>query len=151
MIDSSSLLGFPSFAICYPFFKSSLSYFPIRGSEAVFFAFAVNFLLGIIISLTLKIADKLVSVRDYKRFGGIAQLVERLVRNEKARGSNPLTSTTPVAEIPNARSQTPRKFQRPLFKLQWLCGRRFEVFPLELGAYLEFGSWNLESSDDAMR
>jgi hypothetical protein len=25
-------------------------------------------------------------------FGGIAQLVERLVRNEKARGSNPLTS-----------------------------------------------------------
>jgi hypothetical protein len=117
MIDLFSLLGFPSFAlislfelfeqrgkrhffcfrmhlfeICYPFFKSSLSYFPIRGSEAVFFAFAVNFLLGIIISLTLKIADKLVSVRDYKRFGGIAQLVERLVRNEKARGSNPLTS-----------------------------------------------------------
>ena len=27
--------------------------------------------------------------------GGIAQLVERLVRNEKARGSNPLTSTSP--------------------------------------------------------
>jgi hypothetical protein len=27
-------------------------------------------------------------------FGGIAQLVERLVRNEKARGSNPLTSTS---------------------------------------------------------
>ena len=26
-------------------------------------------------------------------FGGIAQLVERLVRNEKARGSNPLTSS----------------------------------------------------------
>jgi hypothetical protein len=26
--------------------------------------------------------------------GGIAQLVERLVRNEKARGSNPLTSTS---------------------------------------------------------
>jgi hypothetical protein len=26
--------------------------------------------------------------------GGIAQLVERLVRNEKARGSTPLTSTT---------------------------------------------------------
>jgi hypothetical protein len=25
--------------------------------------------------------------------GGIAQLVERLVRNEKARGSNPLTSS----------------------------------------------------------
>ncbi len=29
-----------------------------------------------------------------KEFGGIAQLVERLVRNEKVRGSNPLTSTT---------------------------------------------------------
>ena len=28
-----------------------------------------------------------------KTFGGIAQLVERLVRNEKARGSNPLTSS----------------------------------------------------------
>ena len=28
-----------------------------------------------------------------KNFGGIAQLVERLVRNEKARGSNPLTSS----------------------------------------------------------
>ena len=28
-----------------------------------------------------------------KSFGGIAQLVERLVRNEKARGSNPLTSS----------------------------------------------------------
>ena len=29
-----------------------------------------------------------------KHFGGIAQLVERLVRNEKARGSNPLTSNS---------------------------------------------------------
>ena len=28
-----------------------------------------------------------------KSLGGIAQLVERLVRNEKARGSNPLTSS----------------------------------------------------------
>ena len=28
-----------------------------------------------------------------KSIGGIAQLVERLVRNEKVRGSNPLTST----------------------------------------------------------
>ena len=32
-------------------------------------------------------ADKMTTA-----FGGIAQLVERLVRNEKARGSNPLTS-----------------------------------------------------------
>ena len=29
--------------------------------------------------------------------GGIAQLVERLVRNEKVRGSNPLTST-PISQ-----------------------------------------------------
>ena len=28
-----------------------------------------------------------------KKSGGIAQLVERLVRNEKVRGSNPLTSS----------------------------------------------------------
>ena len=31
--------------------------------------------------------------------GGIAQLVERLVRNEKARGSNPLTSKAAGVEI----------------------------------------------------
>jgi hypothetical protein len=30
--------------------------------------------------------------------GGIAQLVERFVRNEEARGSNPLTSTLPARE-----------------------------------------------------
>ncbi len=34
-----------------------------------------------------------VKSRQLKDFGGIAQLVERLVRNEKARGSNPLTSS----------------------------------------------------------
>ena len=33
-----------------------------------------------------------------KLHGGIAQLVERLVRNEKARGSNPLTSNFRVCE-----------------------------------------------------
>ena len=33
-----------------------------------------------------------------KLHGGIAQLVERLVRNEKARGSNPLTSNFGVCE-----------------------------------------------------
>jgi hypothetical protein len=31
--------------------------------------------------------------------GGIAQLVERLVRNEKARGSNPLTSRAEGVEV----------------------------------------------------
>jgi hypothetical protein len=30
--------------------------------------------------------------------GGIAQLVERLVRNEKARGSNPLTSNFHICD-----------------------------------------------------
>ena len=33
-------------------------------------------------------------MRAFPRSGGIAQLVERFVRNEEARGSNPLTSTT---------------------------------------------------------
>ena len=33
-------------------------------------------------------------MRAFPRRGGIAQLVERFVRNEEARGSNPLTSTT---------------------------------------------------------
>jgi len=32
-------------------------------------------------------------------FGGIAQLVERLVRNEKVRGSNPLTSKAAGVEV----------------------------------------------------
>jgi hypothetical protein len=32
-------------------------------------------------------------------YGGIAQLVERLVRNEKARGSNPLTSKAEGVEV----------------------------------------------------
>ena len=34
--------------------------------------------------------------------GGIAQLVERLVRNEKVRGSNPLTSTSPQISAPRS-------------------------------------------------
>jgi hypothetical protein len=35
----------------------------------------------------------IVIIQPFPKWGGIAQLVERLVRNEKARGSNPLTST----------------------------------------------------------
>ncbi len=35
-------------------------------------------------------------------FGAIAQLVERLVRNEKVRGSNPLSSTTLLSGVPIA-------------------------------------------------
>ena len=42
-----------------------------------------------------------VKSRQLKDFGGIAQLVERLVRNEKVRGSNPLTSTIPASEFKN--------------------------------------------------
>jgi hypothetical protein len=38
-------------------------------------------------------AGRPVLVIDPQYLGGIAQLVERLVRNEKVRGSNPLTST----------------------------------------------------------
>ena len=34
-----------------------------------------------------------VKISRQKDFGGIAQLVERVVRNDEARGSNPLTST----------------------------------------------------------
>ena len=36
-------------------------------------------------------------------YGGIAQLVERLVRNEKARGSNPLTSSLRLARRKKSR------------------------------------------------
>jgi hypothetical protein len=44
-----------------------------------------------------------------KRVGGIAQLVERLVRNEKVRGSNPLTSTkSPVIKAVKSNNQTIR-------------------------------------------
>ena len=39
----------------------------------------------------LSLRDKLWRKKEFR--GGIAQLVERLVRNEKARGSNPLTSS----------------------------------------------------------
>ena len=42
-----------------------------------------------------RIIAEILSRRDivFAFAGGIAQLVERLVRNEKVRGSNPLTST----------------------------------------------------------
>src|SRR5947208_16373500 len=36
---------------------------------------------------------------NLKTFGGIAQLVERFVRNEEARGSNPLTSKAAGVEV----------------------------------------------------
>ncbi len=39
--------------------------------------------------------------------GGIAQLVERLVRNEKARGSNPLTSKSSLASRARAETVAP--------------------------------------------
>ena len=43
--------------------------------------------------------------------GVVAQLVERLVRNEKVRGSNPLGSTTPVPAIPSAFPDSPEEHQ----------------------------------------
>src|SRR4029434_933909 len=48
---------------------------------------------GFVASFSL--AEKAPSRDSARRLsGGIAQLVERLVRNEKARGSNPLTSSS---------------------------------------------------------
>ena len=45
-------------------------------------------------SVFLSLDARMFPVKFLSAFpGGIAQLVERLVRNEKARGSNPLTST----------------------------------------------------------
>ena len=41
----------------------------------------------------MKVSFNVLNSGARKTFGGIAQLVERLVRNEKARGSNPLTSS----------------------------------------------------------
>jgi hypothetical protein len=41
--------------------------------------------------------------------GGIAQLVERLVRNEKAWGSNPHTSTIPLGFMYLTHCMNPRK------------------------------------------
>jgi hypothetical protein len=51
-------------------------------------------LLGVERAKTACSARRPVLIIDPRYSGGIAQLVERLVRNEKARGSNPLTSTT---------------------------------------------------------
>ena len=47
--------------------------------------------------------------------GGIAQLVERLVRNEKARGSNPLTSSL----------RSPRSGERRLSRRSFSEGGQF--------------------------
>jgi hypothetical protein len=44
-------------------------------------------------------------------FGGIAQLVERLVRNEKARGSNPLTSSLRCSCLRRQNSYSHRRYR----------------------------------------
>ena len=44
-------------------------------------------------TIRMRILISRVKLWRAKKFRGIAQLVERLVRNEKARGSNPLTSS----------------------------------------------------------
>src|SRR6476661_8576513 len=49
----------------------------------------------------------------YPNDGGIAQLVERLVRNEKARGSNPLTSRPELSRPPLRRSGEADTFVSP--------------------------------------
>lgn len=51
-----------------------------------------------------------------KDFGGIAQLVERLVRNEKVRGSNPLTSTNFASANQND-SSGDEKLVRPVGRM----------------------------------
>src|ERR1700719_1727648 len=64
-------------------FRSAV--FTSSGFEAVLFAVATDFANAIVV---------FAKGYDDKGTGGIAQLVERLVRNEKVRGSTPLTSTT---------------------------------------------------------
>ncbi len=71
----------------YPIFEAPFSNLPVRGFEAALFAVATDFANAIV-----GFAEAMTIVFCCKSFGGIAQLVERLVRNEKARGSNPLTS-----------------------------------------------------------
>ena len=66
--------------------------------------------------------DRLSFARS-RKFGGIAQLVERVVRNDEARGSNPLTSTS-LNFLPRPRS--PEDF----FRYGLLPVRRL-VIPLE--------------------
>jgi hypothetical protein len=68
---------------------------PVQGFEALLFAVATE------------LANAIVGFAE----GGIAQLVERLVRNEKVRGSNPLTST------PYPNRARPRYRSRPRFTL----------------------------------
>ena len=62
-----------------------------------------------------RIVAEIFSARDiiFAFSGGIAQLVERLVRNEKARGSNPLTSTFRFAKsVPSvAGDLTPKQYE----------------------------------------
>src|ERR1700719_49952 len=64
-------------------FRSAV--FTSSGFEAVLFAVATDFANAIV---------GFAKGYDDKGTGGIAQLVERLVRNEKVRGSTPLTSTS---------------------------------------------------------
>jgi hypothetical protein len=54
--------------------------------------------------------------------GGIAQLVERLVRNEKARGSNPLTSSLRVSDG-SGRLSLPHQAAQFEQYLKYLFGR----------------------------
>src|SRR4030095_338078 len=64
----------------------------------------------------------------HKQIGGIAQLVERLVRNEKARGSNPLTSsfsrTDGQVGVTTPSAGAAADARRRLFKNSTICCTR---------------------------
>src|SRR5437868_15457397 len=53
--------------------------------------------------LTHSLTDVGASLRIIFRFGAVAQLAERCVRNAQARGSNPLSSISPLQVNPSSR------------------------------------------------
>jgi hypothetical protein len=63
---------------------------------------------GILARFSESLAEKSFRHDNCHSFGGIAQLVERLVRNEKVRGSNPLTSSRAGA-LAKADTPLPKK------------------------------------------
>src|SRR4029077_13051901 len=59
--------------------------------------------------------------------GAVAQLVARLVRNEKVRGSNPLSSTTAAPRLTSGNGDTP---PAPIGRHAWSWSERVpHVFP----------------------
>ena len=60
--------------------------------------------------------------------GGIAQLVERFVRNEEARGSNPLTSTFSEVESVGNSATSPRSKPQDRLATRLVMGASFSIF-----------------------